>query len=169
MPESLLMIKAVGLGDAGTRELLLKKFAGEGIGAERLHLLDRIRELANHMELYRQVDVALDTYPYNGTTTTCEALWMGVPVVTRAGHVHASRVGVSLLSNVGLADLVATSGEGYVEKAVAVAADLGRRANLRQTLRQTMRASPLMNGERFARNVEQAYREMWRAWCATKS
>jgi predicted O-linked N-acetylglucosamine transferase (SPINDLY family) len=109
------------------------------------------------------VDIALDTFPYHGTTTTCEALWMGVPVVTLAGQTHASRVGVSLLSNLGHPEWIATSPEGYVKIAVELAGDLPRLAQLRSTLRGRMEASPLMDAPGFAREIEAAYREMWRA------
>jgi predicted O-linked N-acetylglucosamine transferase (SPINDLY family) len=165
-PESILMIKAVGLADAGTRQGVLTRFAELGVAENRLVLVDRVPGLASHLAMYQQVDVALDTYPYHGTTTTCEALWMGVPVVTRAGAVHASRVGVSLLHSVGLDDLVADSAQEYVEKALRIADDPDRRRLLRESMRPRMAASPLMDGPRFARAVEQAYRDMWQRWCA---
>jgi len=111
------------------------------------------------------VDIALDTFPYHGTTTTCEALWTGVPVVTLAGQAHASRVGVSLLTNVGLPELVAYSGDEYVKIASELAADLPRLALLRATLRGKMERSMLMDAPHFARQIETAYRDMWRAWC----
>jgi predicted O-linked N-acetylglucosamine transferase (SPINDLY family) len=123
----------------------------------------------DHLALYGRVDIALDTFPYHGTTTTCEALWMGVPVVTRAGETHASRVGVSLLTNAGVAELVATSDESYVEVATTLARDFPRLAGLRATLRERMAASPLMDGPLFARNLEGAYRQMWRTWCANQT
>ena len=113
------------------------------------------------------MDIALDTFPYHGTTTTCEAMWMGVPVVSLAGQRHVSRVGVSLLNNVGLPELVANTPEEYVRIAVDLANDLPRLQELRSTLRQRMEQSPLMDAPRFARNVEAAYRQMWRKWCAT--
>ena len=91
---------------------------------------------------------------------------MGVPVVTLAGRTHATRVGASLLSNVGLTELIAGSAGDYVKTAGALAADVPRLAELRSTLRERMASSPLMDAPRFARNVEHAYREMWRAWCA---
>jgi len=110
--------------------------------------------------------VALDTYPYHGTTTTCEALWMGIPVVSLAGRTHVSRVGVSLLSNVGLPELIAETPEQYVHIAADLAKDVPRLAELRRTLRGRMQASPLMDAPRFAAEVEAAYRQMWREWCA---
>jgi predicted O-linked N-acetylglucosamine transferase (SPINDLY family) len=165
-PDSRLMIKAIGLNDAGTRQGLLEKFARHGIADNRLLLVDRLASLQSHLAYYQQVDVGLDTSPYGGTTTTCEALWMGVPVVTLAGKVHAGRVGVSILNTVGLADLVAARGEEYVAKALSLAADAARRQELRAGLRERLRTSALMDAARFAREVERAYRQMWHRWCA---
>jgi predicted O-linked N-acetylglucosamine transferase (SPINDLY family) len=118
-----------------------------------------------HLELYGEVDLALDTFPYNGTTTTCEAMWMGVPVLTLAGRCHAGRVGASLLGRVGLSEWVAKDGADYVEKAVSWAANKAGLANLRAGLRERLKASPLMDGRRLARNLETAYREAWRVYC----
>ena len=137
-----------------------------GIAPERVELVGRVPTLAEHLALYNRMDIALDTFPYNGTTTTCEAMWMGVPVITLAGRTHAARVGVSLLSNAGLPELVAHSPEEYVKIAAALAADVPRLVEIRSTLRDRMAASPLMDAPRFALNVEHAYREMWRTWCA---
>ena len=120
-----------------------------------------------HLALYDRVDIALDPFPYNGTTTTCEALWMGVPVVTLRGDRHAGRVGASLLTQVGLSDLIADSTEAYVEMAVALTSDPARLCELRQSLRPRMAASPLCDAPAFARKVEAAYRTMWRRWCET--
>jgi predicted O-linked N-acetylglucosamine transferase (SPINDLY family) len=114
---------------------------------------------------YRDIDICLDTFPANGGTTSCDALWMGVPVVTRAGETTFSRVGLCLLSNVGLTQLVARDARGYIELAVALATDLDRLAGLRCGLRQRFAASPMMNGPRYVRYLETAYREAWRRWC----
>ena len=118
-----------------------------------------------HLAVYDRVDIALDPFPYNGTTTTCEALWMGVPVVTLRGDRHAGRVGASLLSQIGLTDLIADSVEEYVEIAVALAGDPGRLADLRRSLRPRLAASPLCDGRAFARKIEAAFRQMWQMWC----
>jgi FkbM family methyltransferase len=166
VPGSSLVIKGTALGDEGTRQIVVNRFREHGIDAGRLRLVGRTQTLEEHLELYNGIDVALDTFPYNGTTTTCEALWMGVPVVTRSGHVHASRVGLSLLTRVGLGDLVAESVPEYVDKAVALAADAQRRSRLRGELRDRMRASPLMDGGVFTRRLESAYRDMWQSACA---
>src|SRR5208282_4159051 len=107
-------------------------------------------EPGGHLALYNRVDIALDPFPYHGTTTTCEALWMGVPVITLAGQSHVSRVGVSLLSNVGLPELIAQTPEQYVSIARELAADLPGLGRLRRELRAMMRASILMDAPRFA-------------------
>lgn len=116
--------------------------------------------LTDHLRDYHQVDIALDTFPYNGTTTTCEALWMGVPVITLAGATHVSRVGLSLLTNVGVPDLAAASLEQYVHRAVSLAHDLPRLRELHAGLRDRLQQSPVMNAPQFARDMEAAYRAM---------
>jgi predicted O-linked N-acetylglucosamine transferase (SPINDLY family) len=128
----------------------------------RVELVGRSRSMVEHMNHYERVDVALDTTPYNGTTTTCDALWMGVPVVTLAGDRHLSRVGVSLLQNAGLGDLVATSADEYVAIAANLARDVERRRALRSGLREQLTRSPLMDGRAFAAAVEAALRQAWR-------
>ncbi len=166
VPGSQLLLKSAAAGEDSARQRLIGQFAEHGIPGQRIEMLGRIGRLRGHLELYHRVDVALDTYPYHGTTTACEATWMGVPVVSLAGRAHASRVGVSLLSNVGLPELIAQTPEQYVQIAADLAKDLPRLAELRRTLRGRMQASPLMDAPRFARNVEAAYRQMWRSWCA---
>ena len=109
--------------------------------------------------------MVLDTLPWCGGITTCDALWMGAPVVTLAGNTAAGRGGVSILSNVGLTELVAHSQEEYVRLASELAGDFGRLSDLRFSLRPQMQRSPLMDGPRFAGHIEVAYREMWRGWC----
>lgn len=140
-------------------------FSHHGIEPDRLELLGRIPGRAAHLDVYNRVDIALDTFPYNGTTTTCEALWMGVPVVTLEGNRHAGRVGVSLLTQVGLTDLIAKTQEDYVNIAVRLASELPKLASLRADLRQQMAASALCDGVQFTRDLEAAYREMWWKWC----
>ena len=115
-----------------------------------------------HLGHYDEVDIALDTFPYNGTTTTCEALWMGVPVITLAGDAHMSRVGASILRAVGLANLVAESDTQYAQIALALAQDRSRRVALRAGMRDRLRASPLLDHAGFTRQLEQHY---WQAWC----
>jgi predicted O-linked N-acetylglucosamine transferase (SPINDLY family) len=159
------MIKSKTLTDEKIRRSYLKLFAAEGIGPERLDLVSWIPSLSGHLGAYSRIDIALDTFPYNGTTTTCEALWMGVPVIALCGDRHAARVGHSLLAAVGMPELAAPSKQTYVEAAVALANDLDRLKVLRGGLRERLRASPLCDADAFARNIETAYREMWRTWC----
>ena len=167
VPDSHLLLKGPALSSLEVISQLHQFFAGRGIAAQRLELVPRDPSALGHLRWYDQMDISLDTFPYHGTTTTCEALWMGVPVVTLTGQTHVSRVGVSLLSNMGLSDLVADSPDRYVQIAVALGQDRLRLQELRSTLRQRMQLSPLMNAQGFARNVEAAYRAMWRTWCFT--
>jgi predicted O-linked N-acetylglucosamine transferase (SPINDLY family) len=118
------------------------------------------------METYHRIDLALDTFPYNGHTTTLDALWMGVPVVTLIGNTIVGRAGHSHFCNLGVAELAATSPEQFVTIAASLAADLPKLQHLRSTLRKRMQESPLMDAARFARNIETAYRQMWKHWCA---
>ena len=159
-----LFMKARALRDPAIREATVARFAGRGIDASRLTLTG-FRPGSDHHADQRLVDIALDPFPYNGTTTTCEALWMGVPVVTLAGDRHAARVGASILTHVGLPDLIADTPGGYVETAVALARDPARRAHLRATLRERCRQSPLGDGARLASEMEALYRRLWRDWC----
>jgi len=164
-PESNLIIKGTTLEDDGTRQLVIDRFVEHGLDPGRLQLVGRTPTMEEHLELYNKVDIALDTFPYNGTTTTCEALWMGVPVVSQSGSVHASRVGLSMLSSVGLDDLVADNVQDYVATAVSLAVDHERRLRLRKELRDRMRSSALMDAQGHTRRIESAYREMWRRVC----
>ena len=124
-----------------------------------------LQRLADYLETYRLIDVALDPHPYGGGTTTCDALWMGVPVVTLAGRTAVSRAGATLLSNVGLDRLVARTAEQYVELAAALIRDAAGLAALQRDLRERIESSPVMNARQFARDVEAAFRTAWRAWC----
>jgi predicted O-linked N-acetylglucosamine transferase (SPINDLY family)/predicted SAM-dependent methyltransferase len=161
VPEAKLLLKSYGLSAESARQATLAAFAVQGIAAERLILLPPEKSQVDHLGRYAEVDIALDSFPYNGTTTTCEALWMGVPVVTLAGKSHVSRVGGSILSRVGLGDLVAGSEEAYLEKAIALAKDAERRSELRRGLRQRLEASALLDAAAFARGLEAAYADMW--------
>jgi predicted O-linked N-acetylglucosamine transferase (SPINDLY family)/predicted SAM-dependent methyltransferase len=159
-----LLLKAYGLAAASAREEMLGRFARYGIGPERLALLPPVDSSSAHLATYRQIDIALDPFPYNGTTTTLEALWMGVPVISLAGKTHVSRVGLSILSRAGLGDLLASSPEDYFAKAVALAQDARRREALRRGLREQLRASPLLDEKAFTRGLEGAFLEMWAAY-----
>lgn len=166
---SRLLLKGAAMASSDVAHRLRQFFAREGIDPQRLELVPPEPSAMKHLQWYNRLDMALDTFPYHGTTTTCEAMWMGVPVVSLAGNTHVSRVGLSLLSNVGLGELAADSPDQYVRIAVELAQDRTRLAELRSTLRQRMQSSPLMDAPRFARSVEDAYRTMWRTWCASNS
>jgi protein O-GlcNAc transferase len=118
-----------------------------------------------YLRLHHRIDIALDSFPFNGHTTICNALWMGVPSVVREGTTYASRFGSSALVNLGLTDLIARSGEEYVQVAARLAGDLPRLADLRRTLRARLADSPLLDAAGFTRSVEHAYRGMWQQWC----
>lgn len=166
VPSSRLVLKAKTLADPVVRTSIVDGFAAHGIDTARIDLRTQIAELAGHFGAYGEIDIALDPLIYNGTTTTCEALWMGVPVVTMIGDRHASRVGFDLLSRIGLSELAATDIDDYVGLAVKLAGDLPRLERLRAEMRDRMRQSPLCDQQRFARQFEAALREMWRDWCA---
>jgi len=166
VPAAVLLLKSRGLGDPATAMAVRAQFVGQGVPGERIEFNGEELSVARHLSLYHRVDIALDTDPYNGTTTTCEALWMGVPVITLAGRTHASRVGASLLSHVGFSEGIAQTEEGYVAAAGALAADLPRLAALRRELRERMRASALCDEAGFVRDLESGFRRMWLERCA---
>ena len=156
VPGSRLLLKCSPLADAEVCVRMREGFRAEGVAAERVELHPGNASPAEHLAQYGRVDIALDTFPYNGTTTSCEALWMGVPVVTLAGTRHAARTGVSILSNCGLPHLVAQSPDRYVAIACELAHDAGKLEQLRCGLRQKMAASPLMDGAAVTRELEAA-------------
>lgn len=169
----------------GSRLMLLTKsgshrartvdfFRQRGIAPDRLEFLDYQPSLdglsqGHYLTRYQRIDIALDTFPYNGMTTTFDALWMGVPVVSLIGRLSLGRAGLSLLSNIGMPEFAVESGEDYVRCAVDCARDLPRLTALRATLRSRMQASPLLDAAALARQVEAAYRTMWSRWCAAGS
>jgi predicted O-linked N-acetylglucosamine transferase (SPINDLY family) len=150
--------------DAGARERTRRQFAEANLDPERLRFV-RLSPLAQYFRTYHHIDIALDPFPYCGGTTTCDALYMGVPVITRTGQTAVSRGGLSILSNMGLGELISNNPEDYVRIAADLAGDLPRLAQLRATLRQRMASSPLMDAPQFSRDVESAYRRMWKTWC----
>ena len=141
-----------------------QRIAQAGIEESRVQFAGK-RPLNAYYALHNTFDIALDPFPHNGGTTTCDALWMGVPVITLAGEHAVMRAGASILSTIGLQELVADSVEGYVTLAAELANDLPRLADLRRTLRPRMASSPLMDLPGFVNDLEQAYRQMWLAWC----
>lgn len=157
VPQASLVLRGLSLSDQGVEAELRRRFETAGLAADRLRILyyaDTVREALTD---YGEIDIALDPTPYNGTTTTCEALWMGVPVVTLAGDRHAARVGASLLHHAGLGEWIAETPADYVERAVRLGSDRALLAGLRTTLRNTVTASPLADGKRLARAFETSF------------
>jgi len=165
VPGARLLLKNPSLTDPPTRQRIAAMFEQHGIGPDQLELLGHTPTPQEHLALYRRVDIAMDTFPYNGTTTTCEALWMGVPVVTLAGTAHAGRVGLSLLTAAGLPDLIAGAPTEYVARAAALAGERAALSRLRAGLRERVRQSKLCDAAAFTHDVETAFRSIWRGWC----
>ena len=165
MPASRLLLKGWGLTDQATRQNYLARFAAVGLPPERIDLCERTAEVAEHLSLYHRVDISLDTFPYHGTTTSCESLWMGVPVVTLLGDRHASRVSASLLTAAGHPEWIARTPDDYVRLAATLSADPASLARLRAGLRNEMKAGALCDyagqGARFGDTL----RQCWRRHC----
>ncbi len=138
------------------RQRVLRLFEAEGIDAARIEFVGR-QSRQRYLETYHRIDIGLDTFPYNGHTTSLDSYWMGVPVVTRFGESAVSRAGLSQLTNLGLTELVAADSHGFVDIAATLAADVGGLHTLRSSLRERLRASPLMDAPRFARAIESIY------------
>ena len=167
VPSSRLMLKINGIDSTHFRAEVEKRFTMLGIPNESLILIPQQKD--NPFELYNRIDIALDPFPYNGCTTSFDALWMGVPLVTLAGKNSLSRVGVSILSNTGLPELIADTETQYIEVAASLALDPRRLKAMRTGLRERIQQSPLMNAPRLTSHLEKAYREMWRKWCLSPS
>jgi protein O-GlcNAc transferase len=163
---SRLLLKAHQATDPGIQSSLTTTFAAHGIDSQRIIFVGKAPTVSAHLAYYAQVDIALDTFPYNGATTTLESLWMGVPIVSLVGSRAASRYGLAFLSAVGLSELAATDLEHFVATAAALANDRERLISLRKTLRGTLGNSSLCDAVGFAQSVENAYRQMWQRWCA---
>jgi len=165
VPGSRLLVKAYGLGDAFIAQKYREMLQRAGLDPARVELQAADRDVVTHLGRYAEVDIALDTYPYNGTTTTCEALWMGVPTVTLTGAAHCSRVGYSLLNAVGMGELSAPTPETAAGIAAEFARDTARLAALRATLRGRMDVSELRDARGLCAALEGAYRDLWIAHC----
>jgi predicted O-linked N-acetylglucosamine transferase (SPINDLY family) len=147
------------------RQRMLQRLAGQGIDPDRVSFANyQVR--ADYLRSYHEIDIGLDTFPYNGHTTSLDSLWMGVPTITRVGETSVGRGGLSQLFQLELLELAADSDLGFVAAAVALARDFPRLAALRQELRARLEASPLMDAGRFARSIEAAYRAVWSDYCA---
>ncbi len=167
VPRTRLVLKDAALEHEEVRAYIRSEFAKRGVGTERLELLAKTKSRDEHLALYGKIDLALDPLPYNGTTTTCEAMFMGVPVVTLVGQpgLHAGRVGLSLLSAVGLQAHCAQSEDALVALVARLERDRDGLAALRASLRGRLMASPLCDGPAFARRWEGAVRGLWQEWC----
>lgn len=154
----------MGLGLEAMSDDYRSRFTERGVAAQRIELRG-FQSFRDYLAMYEAVDVMLDTFPYTGGTTTCHALWMGVPVLSLVGEGVPSRGGASILGTIGLDELLADTPQQYAEKACSLAGDLDRLSGLRAGMRERMSASPLMDAARFTRNLEHAYRSMWRDWC----
>jgi predicted O-linked N-acetylglucosamine transferase (SPINDLY family) len=168
VPGSRLLIKCAGGHDLQLKADLERQFQACGVESRRIRVLGWVPK-PGHWDLYNQVDIALDTHPFNGCLTTLEALWMGVPTVTLTGETYVSRVGSDILGRAGMGPCVASTADQMVAKAVALAGDRDTLARIRVGLRPRMKASPLCDTRRFARQMEAAYRQMWRQWCNSKT
>jgi len=136
-------------------------FIEEGISKERIKFYQRAPSFEEHLSLYNIIDICLDPFPYNGTTTTCEALWMGVPVITLLGDRHAGRVGASILTNIGLKDFIANDIDNYIKLAVDMSNNTKYLQKIRRNLRKQMQEAPLCNAPSFASDVERVYQNIW--------
>ena len=168
VPNSRMILKINWFDDAGTRDRYWQLFRDRGIASERVKLIGLILDSTHHLAFYGNIDIALDPFPYNGTTTTCEALWMGVPVITLAGQTHVSRVGVSLLNAVGLPELIANSPDEYIALAVKLASDWESLNQLRQSLRDRVANSLLCDRLTHTQNIETIYQDIWKNYCIPK-
>jgi predicted O-linked N-acetylglucosamine transferase (SPINDLY family) len=164
VPDARLVL--MGVPDGRARESLIEHFVAAGVAATRITAVGRV-PIQEYFRWFNAVDIALDPAPYSGGTTTCDALWMGVPVITVPGSRPVSRSTAGILSVVGLADWIASTHDDYVRRAVGFARAREVLASLHGTLRQRIRESPLMDEVRFARDIEAAYRGMWRTHCGS--
>ena len=169
VPGSKLLLKGRGLGDDATRQRYLGRCHAAGLPADRVEFIERTATTEDHLALYGRVDISLDTFPYHGTTTTCEALWMGVPVVTLMGDRHVARVSGSLLTAIGRPEWAASTPADYVRIAAALASDPAQLAAIRAGLRAAVRNSPLGDHAGQSARFAAALRECWRKWCANRA
>ncbi len=166
MPEASLLLKAHNLNNPEVLEHYQRLFESQGVAEHQVHLMNTI-DVAEHQNLYNSIDIALDPFPYNGTTTTCDALWMGVPVLVLAGTRHAGRVGVSIMTRIGMTDWIAQTEQEYISKAIEHARDKENLARVKLGMRQRLLSSPLMQPRRVVKDIEHAYLDMIQAHSAS--
>jgi len=168
VPKSRLVLRSSGTSDTEVVVSLRRSLESAKIDLSRIRIDDRVADYAEHLRSYSEIDIALDPFPYNGGTTTVEALYMGVPVLVRAGDRYVSHMGESILHNAGLGDWIAADEVAYATLGAAKTADLTTLQALRAELRDRMLASPLFDAPRFGRTLQRAMREMWHVWCASQ-
>ena len=166
VPGSRLILRTAALSDPETADRVRRRFTALGIAPDRLLMQPAVADYGEHLARYRDVDIALDSYPYAGGTTTVEALWMGVPVLTLKGDRYSARMGENIMHNLGMPEWIADSPDDYARRAASFAGDINALAILRRGLRSKLAASPMMDAPAFARNLEAAFRGMWQEWCA---
>jgi len=159
--DSKILIKSQWLDQVITKENILSEFEKNGIDRSRILLQGFLDNKNDHLEFYNNIDIALDTFPYNGTTTTCEALWMGVPVITLLGKKHAQRVSYSILKNIGHEELVAESEKEYIKIACDLATNQNSLRALKESISKDLKSSILCNPDRFTRQLEHIYLNVW--------
>jgi predicted O-linked N-acetylglucosamine transferase (SPINDLY family) len=164
-PDSRLLLQSAGLEDAELSANVRDLFAQRGVAPNRLTLRGWT-SINDFLRLGEEADIALDPFPFNGGVTNCHAVWMGLPVITQVGESAASRIGASILSRMGLQELVTSNPDAYRAAAVALAKDAGRLAALRASLRERMETAGILDGPDLAAQTEAAYRDIWRTWCA---
>lgn len=168
VPESRLYMKCKPFSDDIIRRRALDEITAYGIDESRIELVGHVQDVKNHLSLYSNIDIALDTFPYAGTTTTVESIFMGVPVVTLKGHNHAHNVGVSLLRSVpSITDLIAENDEEFIAKAVALANDKQKIIEIRNGLRQDLLNSRLCDRPAYMKDVLAMYRDVWQKYCSS--
>ncbi len=165
IPNSKLLLKNHFFRFEELQDRFRNLFESLGVAGDRILFKANVPTTFEHMELYSQVDIALDPFPYNGTTTTCEALWMGVPVVTLTGKMHAGRVGTSLLNTTGLNDNITPDIQSYIDRACTLANNQELLSEQRMSLRNQLISSPLCDEPGFCQKLESLYRTMWQDWC----
>ncbi|MEI7878677.1 MAG: hypothetical protein WCI96_12240, partial [Planctomycetota bacterium] len=169
VPDSRLLLKSISIADPSTRRRVLERIAAGGIDPARIEALGYTERPADHLALYSRVHVALDSTPYNGTTTTCEALWMGVPVVVLEGDRHSARVGMSLLRAAGRAEWIARNSSEFVAIAAGLAQDRARLCDWRTNARAVLRDSTLLDASGYGARFHAALRYAWTDYCSTRA
>lgn len=168
VPNSRLALKSRNLEDKKNRDSFLEKFKKFDVDPGRIGILGHVQDPAEHLNMYNQVDIALDPFPYNGTATSCESLWMGVPFITLVGDSHVSRVGYSLLKNTGLDEFITNSKEEYVEKAISFAENTEHLRKIRGTMRARLKSSSLLNAKQHTKEMEEALIKIFNVWVETQ-